>query len=175
MKKYYKSKRPRILIKAYHLFLTSANDNELIKAGVPEAELLKMKRFHDSISQGVNYVTACYRYKIDLLVAKRMFNMYYEKQHGQPLSYCIKRPRLKTAFKMLIDGFDDEAMIKAGCNELEIINAKKLLLIAQNGDEMLYSTIAKQIGTTKTTVSDLLQIFRKKQVINEDNKVQISV
>jgi hypothetical protein len=150
------------------------NYDEIEKADVTETELSKMKKFHDFISQGVHYVTACHRSNIDLMIAKRMFKMYNEKQQGQTFSFCTRRPRIRTAFRMLIEGFDDDEIRESGCSDMELVNAKSMLLIAHKGNIMLYSTIAKQIGTTKATVSDLLKVFRENQK-NEDNKTQISV
>jgi predicted protein tyrosine phosphatase len=161
--KYRKIKRPRKLLRAYALFLNGLPEIEIIRKDITEAELLKIKQFHEQISESRVYTRVCYELGIDSTLGKRMIALYYENQEGKELSYPPHRVSFKNAFKMLLDDAKYEDMIEQGCSELQIENAKKFLQFIPHSDGVLLHTLGQKFGIGRESAAAMLRLYRDKQ------------
>lgn len=164
VKKEITPRHPLNLLRGYRLFLRGSSDDEIIGT-ISEAELIKIKMFHDCIDLG--FYRASLKAKLEKHIAKRMYAVYNEHQFGQ-ISHGTKRgrevhPYLSLAFTMLLDGASDEEMLAKGCLDFEIDKIKIFLPYAHMSDDMLLATIAEKTHIAVTTVANLLRIYREKQ------------
>ena len=105
---------------------------------------------------------------IEKNIAKKMFALLQQNRAGLQLSYGMgrdreTRPKINTAFALLMNGLNDNEMRGKGCSELEIRLSKEFLPFAEASDTMLLQTIAEKTGMVKATVARLLKIYREKQ------------
>ena len=148
-----------------------SNDAALKKEGIADAEIQKIKKFHQCMQEGKYFFSTATALGIESHIAKKMLVLYEENKAGLPLSYGLKRdrethPRIISAFSMLLDGATDSEMLTRGCLELEIENAKTFLRYV--GEDMLIVTLAERTHTMRATATKLKKIYnKKKSSVNE--------
>lgn len=154
---------PKTLLKVYRLFLTGLPSEEILKMGFSEAELQKCKQFHQALQGGKYFIKAGRTIGIADNISKRMLNMFEKWQSGS-LSWeqnsLEKHPRIKLCFSMLLDGATDSELNEK-CTPYEIEKAKKFMIYVNS--DALSSTIAIEIGIPRSTVKNLLKIYRERQ------------
>jgi hypothetical protein len=176
MTKHRTTQHPLKLPKAYAYYLSGRNIDDILKKGLSDAELNKIKLFDACISEGTHYLIACHKLKIGESTGKRLLKIYYEHKEGKPLSYHIQQSRIKTAFKLLLVGYSHEELLAKKISEEDIRIASDMISYAKISDTMLKSVIASKVGLTKTTVSELLKIFRNRQAelkLHEDKSIPV--
>lgn len=126
-------------------------------------ELVKIRNWHDAISQNIHYITVAYQNNIDLKLAKRLLNVYEAHVRGEPISYFPQRSQLTYAFKLLLNGYTDSEMLEEGLKASEIDSAKRFLEIIPHSEKMLLHTLGQKFGVSRDTAARLLRIYRDKQ------------
>ena len=155
-----------LILKGYRLYLMGSDDSEITKSGVGAIEIQKFKRFHEEMIADKVYYRSAQAIGIEKHIAKKMFALLQQNRSGLLLSYGVERetrPKINTAFALLMNGLNDNEMRGKGCSELEIRLSKEFLPFAEASDTMLLQTIAEKTGMVKATVARLLKIYREKQ------------
>jgi hypothetical protein len=158
-----KAKHPLTLLMAYSMLLNGSSDIEILSSGVKMADLAKIQRWHDCISQNMNYITVAYELSIDSKVARRLLTMREEHLQGKPVTYCVKRTQVIYAFRLLLDGLSDCEILEKRVSVSDIEPAKKFMYVVPHAEKHLLSTIGKQFNISTNTVSKMLRIYRDKQ------------
>lgn len=169
------SKHPKTLLKAYRLFLTGSEDKDIVAAGVSDKQLSQIRQFDSEISSGVPFITVCIALNIDKTIAKRMWKMYYDHLDGKSILFGVERPRVRTVFKMLLNGLTHDELIERGYSEQEINKAHECLQLAKISDTMLMYTMAEKLDLPKSSVANMLKFYRDKKAEMNKDMVQITV
>jgi hypothetical protein len=163
MVNYRKSKHPLTLVRGYSLLLNGSPDFEILSAGIKLADLAKIQRFHDCISQNKHYLTVAYEICIDLKHAKKMAEMHEQHARGETVSYCPKKSYINCAVQLILDGFTDSELLDKGLSDADINSAKLFLEMAPYAHTMLPATLGKKLGISRSATIKLLKIHKEKQ------------
>jgi hypothetical protein len=157
------------------MLLNGASDIEILGKNIRATDLRKIQLWHDSISQNKHYLTVAYEIAIDLKHAKKMYDMYEEHQEGKTVSHCPKRSQVTLAFKLLLNGYNDDEILEAGCTDSDIYSAKRFIEIAPEAEKHLLHTMAQQFGIARETVARMLKIYRQRMQVEDiqDNRIPI--
>jgi hypothetical protein len=161
--KHKKSKHMRTLLKVYRMYLMNLPDEKILKAGITAVELQKCKQFHQALLGGKYFYMAGRTFGFAENISKNMFLMFEKWQSGS-LSWeqnsLDKHPRIKLCFSMLLDGATDSELNEK-CTPYEIEKAKKFMIYVNS--DSLSSTIAMEVEIPRSTVKNLLKIYRERK------------
>lgn len=156
----------------YRLFLTGSNDGEMREKGVTDAEIHKIKKFHDSVEKGEYLHSITRKLQLEKHNLKNMLQIYQDYKDGKPLSDDTERrekyPSISLAFSMLLDGATPAIMTEKGCTDYEIEKAEIFMEYVHR--DMFPSCISKETGISKNCIQKMFILYRKKQeLLNRQN------
>jgi hypothetical protein len=157
-----RSRHSKTILKGYQLYLM-ALDVECVDVNVAETE--KLKKFHQCMQSGQSFYVAGKTLGIPEYISKKMWSMFCDWKSGKMISYSIDtsretRPRIASAYELLLTGANENKMRTNGFTEFEIKKAIQFSLYSDA--DMLPVSISRKTDILVSTIKKLQKIHRSK-------------